>query len=149
MLYLMTKILEPNSGVVAVNGKIAAATATNYIFAESIRANFKIYASEENISYALKICQLEDFDADKFIGEDGANLSGGERVRLQIALALAKNPDILILDEPTAGLDKKCAENLIAAIIADCTQKNRTLIIITHDLNIASKFENIVNLQSE
>ncbi len=149
LLYLMTKILEPNSGDVAVNGKIAAATATNYIFAESIRANFKIYASEENISYALKICQLEDFDADKFIGEDGANLSGGERVRLQIALALAKNPDILILDEPTAGLDKNCAEKLIAAIVADCTQKNRTLIIITHDLNIASKFENIVNLQSE
>ena len=47
-----------------------------------------------------------------------------------------KNPDVLILDEPTAGLDKNIAEKLIAAIIDDCNKKNLTLIIITHDLNL-------------
>ena len=84
----------------------------------------------------LQICQLENFDIDSEIGEDAANLSGGERGRLQIALALAKNPDTLILDEPSAGLDKNISEKLIAALVEDSNKKNRTLIIITHDLNL-------------
>ena len=143
LLYLMTKLFQPDKGSVEVNGTIAAATSTNYIFSESIRENFKILhenISAEEILSALKICRLNDLDITAQIGEDGANLSGGERVRLQIALAVAKNPEILILDEPTAGLDKNLAENLIAAIVEDSVKNNRTLIVITHDLNLAEKF---------
>ena len=152
LLYLMTKLFQPDKGSVEVNGTIAAATSTNYIFSESIRENFKILhenISDEEIFSALKICQLNDFDISAQIGEDGANLSGGERVRLQIALAIAKNPEILILDEPTAGLNKNLAENLIAAIVEDSAKNNRTLIVITHDLNLAEKFfQKIVDGQS-
>ena len=136
LLYLMMKILQPDSGEILTSGKVAAATSTNYIFSQSIRFNFEIYADDAEILNCLKICQLENFDIDTEIGEDAAKLSGGERGRLQIALALAKNPDVLILDEPTAGLDKNIAENLIAALVEDCNKKNRTLIIITHDLNL-------------
>ena len=139
LLYLMLKLFEPDGGEVLTQGKVSAATSTNYIFSRSIRFNFEIYC--ENISDAeilncLQICQLENFDIDSEIGEDAANLSGGERGRLQIALALAKNPDVLILDEPTAGLDKNISEKLIAALVEDSNKKNRTLIIITHDLNL-------------
>ena len=152
LLYLMTKLFQPDKGSVEVNGTIAAATSTNYIFSESIRENFKILhenISDEEIFSALKICQLNNFDISAQIGEDGANLSGGERVRLQIALAIAKNPEILILDEPTAGLNKNLAENLIAAIVEDSAKNNRTLIVITHDLNLAEKFfQKIVDGQS-
>ena len=91
--------------------------------------------SEEKILSALKICGLENFDTDSEIGEDGENLSGGERNRLQIALAVAADAEILILDEPTAGLDKICAEKLIDNLIEYADKKNRTLIIITHDSN--------------
>lgn len=139
LLYLMTKILTPDSGEVLTSGEFAAATSTNYIFSQSIRFNFEIYCgniSDAEILDCLKICQLENFSVDTEIGEDAAKLSGGERGRLQIALALAKNPDVLILDEPTAGLDKNISEKLIAALIEDCNKKNRTLIIITHDLNL-------------
>ena len=95
----------------------------------------------EEILASLKIVRLDNFNIDANIGEDGANLSGGERNRLQIALAVAKNADILILDEPTAGLDKKSAEKLIENLIE--ATKNRTLIIITHDSNYFSELGRI------
>ena len=140
LLYLLMNLFPPDSGTIALGGKISAATFTNYIFSASIRANFQILhenISDEKILAALKICGLENFDINAPIGEDGANLSGGERNRLQVALAIATDADILILDEPTAGLDKRRAENLISNII-DAT-KNRTLIIITHDSNYFSE----------
>lgn len=143
LLYLLMKLFEPDSGTIAINGKISSSTFTNYIFSASIRENFKILhenITDEEILTALKTCELENFDIDSTIGEDGANLSGGERNRLQIALALAKDAEILILDEPTAGLDKICAEKLIKNLIA---LKNRTLIIITHDSNYFSEMERI------
>ena len=145
----MTKLFQPNAGEISVNGKISAATHENFIFSKSIRFNFEMFhenISDEEIFSALEICRLENFDIDSEIGEDANFLSGGERTRLQIALALAKNPEILILDEPTAGLNKNLAENLIDEIILDSTKKNRTLIIITHDSNIAKKFSKIISL---
>jgi len=146
LLYLLTKLFEPDSGKIVVNGKIAASTFTNYIFSTSIRENFKILhenISDDEIFSALKLCGLENFNIDIPIGEDGANLSGGERNRLQIALAVAKNAEILILDEPTAGLDKKKAEKLINNLISYAKQKNLTLIVITHDSNYFSELGRI------
>ena len=140
LLYLLMRLFTPDSGTIAINGKISASTFTNYIFSSSIRENFKILhenITDEEIFTALKVVGLENFDIDAPIGEDGANLSGGERNRLQIALALAKDAEILILDEPTAGIDKVRAEKLIENLIE--ATKNRTLIIITHDSNYFSE----------
>ena len=136
LLYLMMKLFSPDKGIVAVGGTIAASTFANVIFSASIRENFQMLhadITDEEIFSALKLCGLENFDIDVSIGEDGANLSGGERNRLQVALAVAQNTEILILDEPTAGLDKNSADKLVKNLI-DVT-KNRTLIIITHDSN--------------
>ena len=135
-LYLLTKLFPPDSGTIAINGKISAATFNNYIFSTSIRYNFEMLhgnISDEKILAAMQVSGLENFDLDAEIGENGEKLSGGERNRLQIALALASEPDILILDEPTAGLHKICAEKLVENLIL--ATKNRTLIIITHDSN--------------
>lgn len=149
LLYLLTRLFQPNGGEIFIGGSICAATFDSYIFSASIRDNFKIYCgdiSNEDIFSALKICQLENFSLDENIGENGNFLSGGERVRLQIALALAKDTEILILDEPTAGLDKIRAENLIDAVIKNSAKKNRTLLVITHDKNISSKFSKVIQL---
>lgn len=138
LLYLLTKLFPPDKGTIALGGKVAAATFGNVIFTASIRENFRLLndnITDEKILTALKICGLENFDIDAPLGEDGANLSGGERNRLQVALAVAQDAEILILDEPTAGLDKSRADKLIANLLAAAQSKNQTLIIITHDEN--------------
>ena len=149
LLYLMTQNFFADGGEIFLRGKVCAATHDNYIFSQSIRKNFEIYCgeiAEEKILEILEISQLKNFSLDEEIGEDGNFLSGGERVRLQIALAIGKDADTLILDEPTAGLDRVRGENLIAAVKNFCTKKNRTLIVITHDENISKKFSRIICL---
>ncbi len=142
LLYLLMKLFPPDKGTIALGGTIAASTFANVIFSASIRENFRMLhgdIADEKILAALKLCGLDGFDLDAPIGEDGANLSGGERNRLQAALAVAKDADILILDEPTAGLDRRRADCLIENLIAAAQIKNRTLIIITHDDNYFSE----------
>jgi len=142
LLYLLTKLFPPDAGTISLGGKVAAATFGNVIFSASIRANFQMLCeniSDEKIIAALKLCELDGFDLDAPIGEDGANLSGGERNRLQVALAVARDAEILILDEPTAGLDKIRAVKLVKNLVAAAHEKNQTLIIITHDSNYFSE----------
>lgn len=146
LLYLLMKLFPPDAGTVALGGTIAASTFTNVIFSASIRENFRMLngdIAEEKIHGALKLCGLDDFDIDAPLGEDGASLSGGERNRLQVALAVAQDAEILILDEPTAGLDKIRADKLILNLIGYAKEKNRTLIIITHDSNYFSEMGRI------
>ena len=146
LLYLLMKLFPPDAGTISIGGTIAAATFTNVIFSASIRANFQMLReniTDEEIFSALKLCGLNGFDIDAPLGEDGANLSGGERNRLQVALAVAQDTEILLLDEPTAGLDRVRADNLIANLITAAQKKNRTLIIITHDSNYFSELGRI------
>ena len=146
LLYLLTGLFNPDAGKIFLGGKVAASTFANVIFSASIRENFRMLhgdITDEKILSALKICGLENFDLDVAIGEDGANLSGGERNRLQTALAIVQDAEIFLLDEPTAGLDRQRADNLIANLINVAQKKNRTLIIITHDSNYFDKLGRI------
>ncbi|MBE8952350.1 MAG: ATP-binding cassette domain-containing protein [Quinella sp. 1Q7] len=146
LLYLLTKLFTPDAGTVALGGSVAASTFGNVIFSASIRENFRMLhpdITDEKISDALKLCGLDGFDINAPLGEDGARLSGGERNRLQVALAAAQDSDILICDEPTAGLDRSRADKLIANLVAASHKKNRTLIIITHDSNYFSELGSV------
>ena len=149
LLYLMLGLWQPDSGNILVNGSIAAATVNNYIFSQSVKENFLIIhpnITEEEMLRVLRICRLDNLNLDREIGENGKKISGGERNRLQTALALASNSDILILDEPTAGLDKITATEVIKSIIAETNEKDRTLIVITHDLSVAKSMDKIFKL---
>ena len=151
LLYLMLGLWKPDSGKISINGSIAAATANNYIFSQSVRENFVILhpnITEDEMLRVLKICQLEHLNLDRELGENGVKISGGERNRLQTALALALKTDILILDEPTAGLDKVTANNLLKSVIAEIKEEDRTLIVITHDLSIINMIDIIYRLHN-
>ena len=68
------------------------------------------------------------------------NLSGGEKKRVSIAGILAMEPDILVLDEPTSGLDPKGRDALLELFTAIHKNLNKTVIIITHDMNTVYKY---------
>ena len=66
-------------------------------------------------------------------------LSGGERRRVAIAGILAIDPDILVLDEPTAGLDAKGTEDIMS-LVKKMHENGKTIILVTHDMNIVMKY---------
>ena len=72
---------------------------------------------------------------DTVIAERGATLSGGQRQRLSLARAFLRQTPVLILDEPTNGLDGQSAAAVIAAI--DAVSEGRTTLLVTHDLALA------------
>lgn len=80
------------------------------------------------------------------LGERGANLSGGQRQRIAIARALVRNTPILILDEPTTGLDNASAEMVLQALRV--LMKGKTTIIISHDLKLVRQADKIVVIKA-
>ncbi len=74
-------------------------------------------------------------------------LSGGERQRVAICRALASDADIILADEPTGSLDAKTGRVILDLLINEVGKRKKTLIIITHDMNIAEKMDRIVELR--
>lgn len=85
---------------------------------------------------ALKMVSLDS----SFYERSPFNLSGGQMRRVAIAGILASNPDILVLDEPTVGLDPKGKEELMEMLVAIQKETNKSIIIITHDMNLVARY---------
>jgi len=81
------------------------------------------------------------------VGEKGTNLSGGQKQRLSIARALLQNPDLIILDEPTVGLDHKNKEIILRKLKQ--LSENKTIIIVSHDKYVFKYADFIYNINSQ
>ena len=95
----------------------------------------------ENVELALQICR-DPLDARKVMEEVGlgdrlnnfpAQLSGGEQQRVSIARALAKNPKLLLCDEPTGALDYNTGKSILKLLQNMCRERGMTVIVITHN----------------
>jgi predicted ABC-type transport system involved in lysophospholipase L1 biosynthesis ATPase subunit len=73
-------------------------------------------------------------------------MSGGERQRVAIARSLANNPKLLLADEPTGNLDSSTAARIIELLLQLHREQNMTMVIVTHDLDIASRTDRIVRM---
>ena len=74
-------------------------------------------------------------------------LSGGERQRVAVARSLANSPSCLIMDEPTGDLDNKNANSIVKLILDLVEEEKLSLVIATHDINLANNLSNSLNLE--
>ena len=96
--------------------------------------NFKLDEPYEKAKEALKLVGLDE----SFLEKSPFKLSGGEMRKVAIAGILASNPEILVLDEPTVGLDPLAKKELIN-LLQDIHNQGKTIIIVTHDMEVVSK----------
>ena len=82
------------------------------------------------------------------LGHYPAQLSGGEQQRVALARALAPNPAILVADEPTGNLDEATGKQIIELLFKGHVERGTTLILVTHDNNLAERCDRIVRLRS-
>jgi ATP-binding cassette subfamily C protein CydC len=129
-----------------VRGEIAVVEQRPYFFDASLRDNLRLArpdASEAEIDEVIGQAQLGDYVASlpqglrTWVGEDGLRVSGGEARRIAIARALLTDPPILVLDEPTEGLDARTAAQLYEALTA--AMSGRSVLLITHRLGGLAK----------
>ena len=105
---------------------------------------------------ALQICKepmdaktvMEDVGLSKRLNNFPAQLSGGEQQRVSIARALAKNPKLLLCDEPTGALDYNTGKAILKLLQDTCRQKGMTVILITHNSAIAPMADRIIKLKN-
>ncbi len=110
----------------------------------------------ENVEFAAQICKEPlDIDAtikavglENRIGNFPAQLSGGEQQRVAIARAIAKNPKILLCDEPTGALDYQTGKAVLKLLQDTCIKNNVTVIVITHNLALTTMGHKVIKVKN-
>jgi ATP-binding cassette subfamily B protein len=154
---LLLRLHDPCEGRILIDGKdirsytleslrsqISIVMQDSPLFALSVRDNIalgKTSGTPQEVIQAAQIANAHDFITrmpkhyDTVLGERGATLSGGQRQRIAIARAAIRRAPIVILDEPTTGLDRKNEAEVSAAL--DRLSDDSTTLLITHDLQFA------------
>lgn len=110
----------------------------------------------ENVELALQICKhplnakevLEEVGLGERLKNFPAQLSGGEQQRVSIARALAKNPKLLLCDEPTGALDYQTGKAILKLLQDMCREKGMTVIVITHNSAIAPMADRVIQIKN-
>ncbi|MFY9173996.1 MAG: ABC transporter ATP-binding protein [Peptococcia bacterium] len=110
----------------------------------------------ENVELAAEIGR-DSLDAEKVLAQVGladrmhnfpAQLSGGEQQRVAIARALAKNPKLLLCDEPTGALDYQTGKSILKLLADTCSERGITVVIITHNQALTAMAHRIIRIKS-
>ena len=112
--------------------------------------------AKENVELASQICKnaldpeqvLKDVGLEKRMNNFPGQLSGGEQQRVAIARAIAKNPKLLLCDEPTGALDYNTGKEVLKLLQNTARQKNITVIIITHNQAITPMADRIIKIKN-
>ena len=110
----------------------------------------------ENVELAAQVCKnsldaaktLEKVGLGERMGNFPSQLSGGEQQRVSIARALAKNPKLLLCDEPTGALDYNTGKQILQLLQDTCRKDNITVLLITHNSAIAPMADRLIRFKS-
>lgn len=172
LINLIAGIIKPSEGVIKINSininkinleswhnLIGYVGQNSYITSQTILENIIYPENKEIVNYKkinnlIKFLDLEDFikslpdGLNSYSGESGVKISGGQKQRLSITRALYRDPQLLILDEPTSSLDLVTASNVMNFI--NKMKKKITIIIVSHDIKYISKiikFNKIIKIK--
>jgi ATP-binding cassette subfamily C protein len=165
LINILLGLLEPSKGIVLIDSidikknikswqkNIGYVPQIIHLLNSSIKENINLGFFDKNnitIKASLQLSQLDNFvknlkNKEKTsIGEDGVKISGGQRQRLGIARAIYRNPEVLILDEPTSSLDNETEEDFIKTIFS--MKRKKTIIIVSHKDSVLKKCDRIIKL---
>jgi ATP-binding cassette, subfamily C, bacterial CydC len=166
---LLLRFLDPTEGRITIAGRdareyrqediralFALAGQDAHLFNSTIRANLAIGrpgAGDEELWDALRRARLADWAVslpdglDTLVGEEGTQLSDGQRQRLTLARALLSKAPVLILDEPTAHLDPETAQALMDDVFTAADE--RTVLLITHRTEGLEHVDQVVTLTAQ
>ncbi|MBO6263884.1 MAG: ABC transporter ATP-binding protein [Clostridia bacterium] len=165
LLNLLGGLDSPTEGVIKVDGKDISTLSDNELAdyrASTVGFVFQFYnliptlTVYENVALVNEIAP-NALDANKMIEEVGlsshaknfpAELSGGEQQRVSIARALAKNPRILLCDEPTGALDSETGVLVLKLLLSMAKNYGKTIIVVTHNQNIAKMADVVIRVKN-
>ena len=113
----------------------------NLTVLENVELAGQIVKQSKSAEDILKQVGLEDR-----MNNFPSQISGGEQQRVAIARAIAKNPQLLLCDEPTGALDYKTGKNILNILKEYCKKEKRTVIIITHNSSIAQAADKVIEI---
>ena len=165
LLNLLGGLDSPTSGKIIVDGKDISKLNNDELAeyrAEKVGFIFQFYnliptlTVLENVSLVNEISKkyisakdmLEEVGLIDHINNFPSELSGGEQQRVSIARALAKNPEIVLCDEPTGALDSQTGVVVLKLLLSMCKNHNKTIVIVTHNQNIAKIADTIIRVKN-
>lgn len=165
LLNLLGGLDSPTNGKIFVNGKDISELSSDELAeyrASTVGFVFQFYnliptlTVKENVELVKEIAP-DAFPPEKMIEEVGlidhlnnfpAELSGGEQQRVSIARALAKNPQILLCDEPTGALDSETGVLVLKLLLKMARDYDKTIVIVTHNQNVAKMADVVIRVKN-
>ncbi|MCI8870193.1 MAG: ABC transporter ATP-binding protein [Lawsonibacter sp.] len=154
-----------DGGTITVDGSVVSGYSSRQLTAyrrHDIGFVFQFYnlvqnlTALENVELAAQICK-NPLDAEEVLRHVGlgerlnnfpAQLSGGEQQRVAIARALAKNPKLLLCDEPTGALDYVTGKSILKLLQDTCRQQGMTVVVITHNTAITPMADKVIHVKN-
>lgn len=166
LLNLLGGMDAPTSGILAVDGVNIAAYSkkerTKYR-RDKIGFVFQFYnlmanlSAKENLELATELCADKALNAEETLSNVGlghrvnnfpAQLSGGEQQRVSIARAIAKNPEIILCDEPTGALDYQTGKDVLSLLYKAVREEGKTVIIVTHNTALKDLGDHLIQIKN-